>query len=251
MNTTYKFSTRVQSDYLHSIFLRLFIGISFLAFGLSLLSGGNLLVGLINEGRLVLTPLFIGASSTLLLCGMVAFFKPSDFEARLVTWWQGLRQPITPTHPAISQVYSTPQLIQNYRARIQEIGGFRADSRLAYHPDPLYIWLDQFHIQSRLQRWNDSFGALIAVGLMTYGRLDVIETALNGIADTTHPGELHDMARVLLFSLLPLPPALIHAGEPDKTALHQWLRDNQAKLAWDSASSRFLLYEQRAKTRVG
>lgn len=243
MNNSSDLKTRLYADHLQSLFIRGVLATAFLALIVAAWSGIASLLNSASTDNWTLSPVFLPALVIFLVAAALPAIKPRDMERRLAQWMVGLNvQPVsTSGYLTPDESYDARQLIQRYRTMIRETGNFRPDTRLTYHPDPLYGWLDQTYREARREHWNDSFSAVVAIGLMTYGRLDVIETALDGLTDRSHPGELHEMARRCLFSLLPLPATLTHGPVVHREALLTWLQENQSKLYWDSANYRFTL----------
>ena len=75
---------------------------------------------------------------------------------------------------------------------------------------------------------------VFAVGLVTYGRIDVIPFLIQNIPAI---GKLPQGARVVL-ELLPIPASVHQQGGWEAVA--QWVEANAASLRWDSEQERFV-----------
>lgn len=116
---------------------------------------------------------------------------------------------------------------------------------LPYPAAEFYNWLEQTCHELPPDA-DPVLRSALALGLMTYGRVDMIDVALAGLAPPSQvqgDGYLQRYPAEFLTLLLPLPPYLrdplkLRAAREDA---RRWLEDNITRLRWDAAAGRFLL----------
>jgi hypothetical protein len=91
--------------------------------------------------------------------------------------------------------------------------------------------------------------AVVAAGLLTYGRLDMAAYILDHLPDHfVMEGFCNRTARYVVAVVLPLPAELCGwpqwiAGSPEAEAVQSWFAANRALLRWEPLSGKFVLRE--------
>lgn len=91
--------------------------------------------------------------------------------------------------------------------------------------------------------------AVVAAGLLSYGRLDMAKYILDHLPDhLVRNGYCNLIARRIVAAVLPLPEELRGwvqwiAGSPEAEAVRSWFARHRALLRWEPSSGKFVLPE--------
>lgn len=132
-----------------------------------------------------------------------------------------------------------------------------SDLKVPDNDSEFYDFLERLYLEEKDYPGSDPFlVALYATGLMTYGRLDVVDDALEGMLmfDDQHiGGSVHREQALQMAAMLPMP---IHQEQgyymalrdvpillPSKSKVREWLDEHRSRLRWDETPGRFVLEE--------
>jgi hypothetical protein len=121
----------------------------------------------------------------------------------------------------------------------EELASFRIALEQAYMRGKEYLRLSVSQEDEESIASDRSGLLLIGVGLLTYGRLDVVEDILNGIP--TAPQNMRHLAGSIK-DLLPLPRTLDPFENPEE--VKNWVQLHEARLRWSEESGKFLLEDE-------
>lgn len=105
--------------------------------------------------------------------------------------------------------------------------------------DELHAALVEKDTEAKILHGHQIALLILAVGLLTYGRLDVVDDILNGIP--VAPRNIRMLAGSLK-ALLPMPENLSPFGNPEE--VKHWVMSNESKLRWSEESGKFLLEDE-------
>jgi len=134
---------------------------------------------------------------------------------------------------------------ERYRDFIRSMAWSPPEHRVPYEPDEFYKWLEAAYEETSNDTKFSVSTAMFAIGLMTFGRLDMIDVAVENMAPVSSQGQVSRIPPMFFVRLLPLPESLSDSREirRDKEPLRSWLRDNKSRLRWDEEQGKFILMD--------